>query len=247
MPFCTSADTRTPRSPVLRPVRRAAGRASPPRRVHLDAQLRRVRPRVPRRAGRQPRPTQAAVDALPAGHALLVVQRGPNAGSRFLLDTDVIDRRPPPRQRHLPRRHHRLPPPRRVPPRRRTAFTVARRRLPQRHLRQPRADRRGPAARRRRGPDRQVPAGVLRQRGRRREPAADATSAARPRRSLLSIGEVLAPAARRVPRLTISKIRFLEARACRPRAHAVGLPQVLRRRHRAAALHPARSASTSCR
>ena len=32
----------------------------------------------------------AAVDALPAGSALLVVQRGPSAGSRFLLDTDLV-------------------------------------------------------------------------------------------------------------------------------------------------------------
>ena len=32
----------------------------------------------------------AAVDALPEGHALLVVQRGPSAGSRFLLDADVV-------------------------------------------------------------------------------------------------------------------------------------------------------------
>jgi pSer/pThr/pTyr-binding forkhead associated (FHA) protein len=32
----------------------------------------------------------AAVDALPAGHALLVVQRGPGAGSRFLLDLDLV-------------------------------------------------------------------------------------------------------------------------------------------------------------
>jgi pSer/pThr/pTyr-binding forkhead associated (FHA) protein len=32
----------------------------------------------------------AAVDALPSGSALLVVQRGPSAGSRFLLDTDVV-------------------------------------------------------------------------------------------------------------------------------------------------------------
>ena len=32
----------------------------------------------------------AAVDALPAGHALLIVQRGPSAGARFLLDTDVV-------------------------------------------------------------------------------------------------------------------------------------------------------------
>ena len=32
----------------------------------------------------------AAVDALPRGSALLVVQRGPSAGSRFLLDMDVV-------------------------------------------------------------------------------------------------------------------------------------------------------------
>ena len=32
----------------------------------------------------------AAVDALPRGSALLVVQRGPGAGSRFLLDTDEV-------------------------------------------------------------------------------------------------------------------------------------------------------------
>lgn len=38
----------------------------------------------PRLAG----PDQAAVDALPAGSALLVVQRGPNAGARFLLDAE---------------------------------------------------------------------------------------------------------------------------------------------------------------
>jgi pSer/pThr/pTyr-binding forkhead associated (FHA) protein len=31
---------------------------------------------------------QAAIDALPPTSALLVVQRGPNAGSRFLLDAD---------------------------------------------------------------------------------------------------------------------------------------------------------------
>jgi pSer/pThr/pTyr-binding forkhead associated (FHA) protein len=32
---------------------------------------------------------QAAVDALPLGSALLVVRRGPNAGSRFLLDGEL--------------------------------------------------------------------------------------------------------------------------------------------------------------
>lgn len=33
---------------------------------------------------------QGAVEALPAGTALLVVQRGPNAGARFLLDDDCV-------------------------------------------------------------------------------------------------------------------------------------------------------------
>ncbi len=33
---------------------------------------------------------QAAVESLPDGSALLVVQRGPSAGSRFLLDTDEV-------------------------------------------------------------------------------------------------------------------------------------------------------------
>jgi pSer/pThr/pTyr-binding forkhead associated (FHA) protein len=39
---------------------------------------------------------QAAVEALPAGSALLVVRRGPNAGARFLLDSErtTAGRRP---------------------------------------------------------------------------------------------------------------------------------------------------------
>src|SRR3954471_9309636 len=32
----------------------------------------------------------AAVDALPQGHAMLVVQRGPGSGSPFLLHKDVV-------------------------------------------------------------------------------------------------------------------------------------------------------------
>ena len=32
----------------------------------------------------------AAADALPPGNALLIVQRGPGAGSRYLLDTDKV-------------------------------------------------------------------------------------------------------------------------------------------------------------
>ncbi|MBF4163773.1 FHA domain-containing protein [Nocardioides acrostichi] len=40
---------------------------------------------------RQLKPVDAAaVDALPEGHALLVVQRGPGSGSRFLLDADRV-------------------------------------------------------------------------------------------------------------------------------------------------------------
>ena len=39
--------------------------------------------------GEAPGADTGAVDALPAGSALLVVKRGPNAGSRFLLDADV--------------------------------------------------------------------------------------------------------------------------------------------------------------
>jgi hypothetical protein len=35
-------------------------------------------------------PDQAALDALHDGSALLVVRRGPNAGSRFALDVDLV-------------------------------------------------------------------------------------------------------------------------------------------------------------
>jgi pSer/pThr/pTyr-binding forkhead associated (FHA) protein len=38
----------------------------------------------------EPDPDQAAVGALPEGSALLVVRRGPNAGSRFLLDVELV-------------------------------------------------------------------------------------------------------------------------------------------------------------
>jgi pSer/pThr/pTyr-binding forkhead associated (FHA) protein len=39
--------------------------------------------------GYEPETDSAAVDALPPGTALLLVKRGPNAGSRFLLDSDL--------------------------------------------------------------------------------------------------------------------------------------------------------------
>ncbi len=34
---------------------------------------------------------QSAVDALPKGSALLIVQRGPNSGARFLLDQEITN------------------------------------------------------------------------------------------------------------------------------------------------------------
>ncbi len=40
-------------------------------------------------AGEMSTEEQEAVAALPAGSALLIVRRGPNAGARFLLDADV--------------------------------------------------------------------------------------------------------------------------------------------------------------
>ncbi|CAN5116750.1 hypothetical protein BH24ACT10_BH24ACT10_18450 [soil metagenome] len=40
-------------------------------------------------AAREPGPGGGSAEALPPGSALLVVKRGPNAGSRFLLDADV--------------------------------------------------------------------------------------------------------------------------------------------------------------
>ncbi len=82
----------------------------------------------------------AAVDALPTGHALLVVQRGPGAGSRFLLDADVVNAgRHPDSEIFLDdvtvsRRHaefHRAG----------DDLHRRRRRQPQRHLRQPRPHR----------------------------------------------------------------------------------------------------------
>ena len=55
----------------------------------------------------------------------------------------------------------------------------------------------------------------------------------------LSIGEVLAELSDEFPDITISKIRFLESQGLvEPRAHPVGLPEVLRTRPGAAAMDP---------
>jgi hypothetical protein len=95
---------------------------------------------------------QATVDALRRGTALLVVLRGPNTGARFLLDSDQVSSgRHPDSDIFLDD----------VTVSRKHATFRSRCRLPERHLRQPDADRRGHPQDRRRGPDRQVPARVL--------------------------------------------------------------------------------------
>ena len=179
MPFCTACGHAEPRRrTVLLAVRHPAGRgrssgatrgasagpATSPRRSRFGA----AATTRPTTSDRQLNPADAAaVDALPAGHALLVVQRGP--GRRQPLPARHRPRhgRAPPRQRHLPRRRHRLPPARGVPPRRRR-FTVSDvGSLNGTYVNRDRIDDVA-AAGRRRGADRQVPAGLLR-RARRRE------------------------------------------------------------------------------
>jgi pSer/pThr/pTyr-binding forkhead associated (FHA) protein len=94
MPFCTSCGTRNPDdarfcsqcgSPLLAaaPAPVDAGDEST---ATISIGMDKVET-----SDRQLNPVdEAAVDALPAGHALLVVQRGPGSGSRFLLDVDVV-------------------------------------------------------------------------------------------------------------------------------------------------------------
>ena len=80
-------------------------------------------------------PRVSAVDGPPSRSALLLVMRGPNAGSQFPLDQPVTSAGPASGQRHLPRRRHRQPPPRRVSAGERT-IPARRPRQPQQHLRQ---------------------------------------------------------------------------------------------------------------
>ncbi len=86
------------------------------------------------------------------------------------------------------------------------------------------------AHRRRRAPDRHVQAAL---------PRGPVVTTAMADRSHLSIGEVLSLLQDDFPDVTISKIRFLESQGLLdPERTPVGLPEVLRGRHRAAALDP---------
>ena len=197
------------------------------------------------RAGDAGRRTRSRVDLddLPAGVGLLVVQAGPER--RVAVRSSTSRRhhgRAPPRQRHLPRRHHRVAPPRRDRARSTTAIVVRDvGSLNGTYLNRERIER-GAARQRRRAADRQVQARVPRRTGRERPSRRDRARLPVDRRGPR-------PPAGRVPRRhDLEDPLPREPGPARPRAHAVGLPQVLRGRHRAPALDPAPAAArTSCR
>ena len=174
----------------------------------------------------------------PSGTGLLVVKRGPNAGTRF----DLVDRgdagRAPSRERHLPRRHHRVAPPRRVH-QGHGGLHRARRGLAQRHLREPRAHRRGgarPRATRCRSGSSSSSTSPRPTMSLPRAPARERSDVPVDRRRARS-------AAPGVPRRhDLEDPLPREPGARRPRAHPVGVPQVLRARRRAAALGAAPTA-----
>src|SRR5215467_5869574 len=120
---------------------------------------------------------------------------------------------PPPGQRHLPRRRDGVPPPRRVRPAR-GWVRRARRGQPERHLREPGANRGGQPERRGRGPGGQVPADVPRGQAITGRPWRGRTGrgmSAEPARAYFGIGEVIAQLRAEFPDISVSKIRFLEA------------------------------------
>ena len=95
MPFCTECGTRTPTTRASAAVRQPAALTRDRRRPGPTPEASgETTATITFGVGRQAETADAqlnavdaaAVDALPAGHALLVVQRGPDAGSRFLLD-----------------------------------------------------------------------------------------------------------------------------------------------------------------
>jgi pSer/pThr/pTyr-binding forkhead associated (FHA) protein len=98
MPFCTSCGRQNPDdarfcsqcgTPLVSAEVSAAPDAEQP--IDATATITFGAPEKVETSERQLSPIDAAaVDALPAGHALLVVQRGPGAGNRFLLDLDLV-------------------------------------------------------------------------------------------------------------------------------------------------------------
>jgi pSer/pThr/pTyr-binding forkhead associated (FHA) protein len=83
--FCSQCGT-----PLEKSVRPAAQAAPPETEALRSGDTTRTMPGVPeeREAGDLSADDEAAVNALPGGSALLIVRRGADAGSRFLLDTE---------------------------------------------------------------------------------------------------------------------------------------------------------------
>jgi pSer/pThr/pTyr-binding forkhead associated (FHA) protein len=92
MPFCTQCGHENPDDArfcascgaALRPGASGVAPADVASTIQIGAEV-----AEPERTDELSAADQAAVDALPPGSALLVVRRGPNAGSRFLLDADA--------------------------------------------------------------------------------------------------------------------------------------------------------------
>ena len=134
---------------------------------------------------------------------MLIVRRGPSEGTSFVLDSDLVtvgrsdDADVVLDDVTVSRRHAQFI-------RDAQGWQCRDVGQPERHLRQPGADRRDRAGRRRRGPDRQVPVRVPRG-------GWPAVSTAAASDGLLSIGEVLHLLRSDFPDISISKIRYLEA------------------------------------
>src|SRR3954469_22306812 len=92
MPFCTACGKQNPDD--ARFCSRCGNRLVPEDAPSADEATATISIGTPEKADTSDRHLNpvdaAAVDALPAGSAMLVVQKGPSAGSRFLLDTDVV-------------------------------------------------------------------------------------------------------------------------------------------------------------
>lgn len=98
MPFCTACGNQNPEDARfcsrcgtrLAEGDQAGASAADPSETTATIQLGATPDRADGPEGQLNAVDAAAVDALPPGHALLVVQRGPGSGSRFLLDSDVV-------------------------------------------------------------------------------------------------------------------------------------------------------------
>ncbi len=97
MPYCTHCGHDNPDGSNFcancgRPLNRPTGPAQPES-AFADGDTTKTIPAIPDEADERglSAEDEAAVKALPQGSALLIVERGSNAGSRFLLNTDRVD------------------------------------------------------------------------------------------------------------------------------------------------------------